>query len=286
VHPYLRRRWGLEKPVYPKPAPEYGPPDELKQVLGRTLGVPLFQEQAMRVAIVAAGFTPDEADKLRRAMATFKHTQGVGAYRERLIGGMARRGYEPELAERVFKQIEGFGSYGFPESHAASFAHLAYASSWLKCHHPAVFAAALLNSQPMGFYAPAQIVRDAQQHAVEVRPVDINASDWDSTLEREMTSADAHAVRLGLRLASGLPEEDGKRIVKARRSGNGAPYGSVEEVARRAGVSRRAIEALAEADAFASLGQGRRAAMWDAKAIERDVPPLLRLAETSLASRG
>ncbi len=286
VHPYLRRRWGLEKPVYPKPAPEYGPPDELEQVLGRTLGVPLFQEQAMRVAIVAAGFTPDEADKLRRAMATFKHTQGVGVYRERLIGGMVRRGYDPELAERVFKQIEGFGSYGFPESHAASFAHLAYASSWLKCHHPAVFAAALLNSQPMGFYAPAQIVRDAQQHAVEVRPVDINASDWDSTLEREMTSADAHAVRLGLRLASGLPEEEGKLIVKARRSGNGAPYGSVEEVARRAGVSRKAIEALAEADAFASLGQGRRAAMWDAKAIERDVPPLLRLAETALGEPG
>jgi error-prone DNA polymerase len=149
-------------------------------------------------------------------MATFKHTQGVGVYRERLIGGMVRRGYDPELAERVFKHIEGFGSYGFPESHAASFAHLAYASSWLKCHHPAVFAASLLNSQPMGFYAPAQIVRDAQQHAVEVRPVDINASDWDSTLEREMTSADAHAVRLGLRLASGLPEEEGKLIVKAR----------------------------------------------------------------------
>jgi error-prone DNA polymerase len=282
VHPYLRRRWGLEKPVYPQPAPEHGPPDELKQVLGRTLGVPLFQEQAMRVAIVAAGFTPDEADKLRRAMATFKHTQGVGVYRERLIGGMVQRGYDPELAERVFKQIEGFGSYGFPESHAASFAHLAYASSWLKCHHPAVFAAALLNSQPMGFYAPAQIVRDAQQHAVEVRPLDINASDWDSTLERELTSADDHALRLGLRLASGLAEEEGRLIVKARHTGNGAPYGSVEEVARRAGVSRKAIEALAEADAFASLGQGRRAAMWDAKAIERDVPPLLRLAENSL----
>jgi error-prone DNA polymerase len=282
VHPYLRRRWGQEKPVYPQPSLEHGPPDELKQVLGRTLGVPLFQEQAMRVAIVAAGFTPDEADKLRRAMATFKHTGGVSAYREKLIGGMVRRGYDPELAERVFKQIEGFGSYGFPESHAASFAHLAYASSWLKCHHPAVFAAALLNSQPMGFYAPAQIVRDAQQHAVEVRPLDINASDWDSTLERELTSADDHALRLGLRLASGLAEEEGRLIVKARRSGNGAPYGSVEEVARRAGVSRKAIEALAEANAFASLGQGRRAAMWDAKAIERDVPPLLRLAENSV----
>jgi error-prone DNA polymerase len=281
VHPYLRRRWKLEEPVYPQPSPEHGDPDELKNVLGRTLGVPLFQEQAMRVAIVAAGFTPGEADDLRRAMATFKYTQGVGVYRDRLIGGMTRRGYDPELAERVFKQIEGFGSYGFPESHAASFAHLAYASSWLKCHHPAVFAAALLNSQPMGFYAPAQIVGDARKHDVEVRPLDINASDWDCTLEPETRRADRHALRLGLRLASGLPEEDGRLIVKVRHSGNGSPYGSVEEVARRTGISRKAIEALAEADAFASLGSTRRAAMWEAKAIERDVPPLLRLAESS-----
>jgi error-prone DNA polymerase len=251
VHPYLRRRWGLEKPVYPKPAPEHGDADELEKVLGRTLGVPLFQEQAMRVAIVAAGFTPSEADDLRRSMATFKHTGGVSSYHDRLVGGMVRRGYEPALAERVFKQIEGFGSYGFPESHAASFAHLAYASSWLKCHHPAVFAAALLNSQPMGFYAPAQIVRDAQQHGVEVRPLDINASDWDCTLEPEMRSADEHALRLGLRLAAGLSEEEGKLVVQVRRPGNGSPYGSVEEVARRGGLSRRAIEALAEADAFA-----------------------------------
>ena len=282
VHPYLRRRWNLEKPVYPGPSPEHGDLNELKKVLGRTLGVPLFQEQAMRVAIVAADFTPDEADKLRRAMATFKHTQGVGVYRERLIGGMVRRGYDPDLAERVFKQIEGFGSYGFPESHAASFAHLAYASSWLKCHHPAVFAAALLNSQPMGFYASAQIVRDAQQHAVEVRPLDINASDWDCTLEREMKSTDEHALRLGLRLASGLSKEEGCKVVEARGAGNGSPYGSVEEVARRTGISRRAIEALAEADAFASLGASRRAAMWDAKAIEREVPSLLRLPESAL----
>jgi error-prone DNA polymerase len=278
VHPYLRRRRGQEKPEYPKPSPEHGPPDELEKVLGRTLGVPLFQEQAMRVAIVAAGFTPSEADDLRRAMATFKHTQGVGAYRERLIGGMVRRGYDPELAERVFKQIEGFGSYGFPESHAASFAHLAYASSWVKCHHPAVFAAALLNSQPMGFYAPAQIVRDAKNHGVEVRPVDINASEWDSTLEPELRSADEHALRLGLRLTSGLSEDEGRLIVKARRAGNGSPYVSVEDVARRAGVSRRAIAALAEADAFASIGSDRRTAIWDAKAVEDDVPPLLRLA--------
>ena len=284
VHPYLRRRWGLEKPVYPRPSPEHGDPDELEKVLGRTLGVPLFQEQAMRVAIVAAGFTPNEADELRRAMATFKHTQGVGVYRERLVGGMVRRGYDPELADRVFRQIEGFGSYGFPESHAASFAHLAYASSWLKCHHPTVFAAALLNSQPMGFYAPAQIVRDAREHEVEVRPLDVNASDWDCTLEPEPRSADEHALRLGLRLAAGLSEEEGRLVVRARRSGNGSPFASVEEVARRAGVSRRAIEALAAADAFAGLGAGRRAAMWDAKAIECDVPPLLRLAaENALA---
>ncbi|WP_158746726.1 error-prone DNA polymerase [Acidisphaera sp. L21] len=283
VHPYLRRRWGQEEPVYPQPSPEFGDPDELKKVLGRTLGVPLFQEQAMRVAIVAAGFTPNEADQLRRAMATFKHTQGVGVYHDRLVGGMVRRGYDPELAERVFKQIEGFGSYGFPESHAASFAHLAYASSWLKCHHPAVFAAALLNSQPMGFYAPAQIVGDAKKHEVLVRPLDINASDWDSTLEPEIRSADKHALRLGLRLASGLAEEEGRLIVKIRRSGNGSPYGSVEEVARRTGVSRKAMEALAEADAFASIGASRRAAMWDAKAIERDIPPLLRLAESALS---
>ncbi|MHB0726986.1 error-prone DNA polymerase [Roseomonas mucosa] len=277
VHPYLRRRWDLEKPEYPRPSAEYDQ-DELKKVLGRTLGVPLFQEQAMRVAIVAAGFTPEEADKLRRAMATFKHTQGVAEYRDRLVGGMVRRGYDPELAERVFKQIEGFGSYGFPESHAASFAHLAYASAWVKRHHPTVFAAALLNSQPMGFYAPAQIVRDARQHGVLVRPVDVNASDWDCTLEPDARSAEEHALRLGLRLAAGLAEEEGRRIAKVRRAGNGSPYASVEEVARRAAVSRRAIEALAEADAFASLGASRRTAMWEAKAIEREVPPLLLLA--------
>ena len=277
VHPYIRRRWGLKQPEYPRPSAEHDQ-DELKKVLGRTLGVPLFQEQAMRVAIVAADFTPAEADDLRRAMATFKYTQGVAVYRDRLVGGMVKRGYDPELAERVFKQIEGFGSYGFPESHAASFAHIAYASAWVKRHHPTVFAAALLNSQPMGFYAPAQIVRDARQHGVLVRPVDVNASDWDSTLEPDPRSAEEHALRLGLRLVAGLAEEEGRRIARERRAGNGSPYGSVEEVARRAAVSRRAIEALAEADAFASLGASRRDAMWDAKAIERDVPPLLLLA--------
>ncbi|UFN51668.1 error-prone DNA polymerase (plasmid) [Roseomonas sp. OT10] len=284
VHPYLRRRWGDEKPVYPSPAAEHGPPDELKQVLGRTLGVPLFQEQAMRVAIVAAGFTPGEADQLRRAMATFKYTQGVAAYRDRLVGGMVRRGYDPDLALRVFQQIEGFGSYGFPESHAASFAHLAYASAWLKCHHPGIFAAALLNSQPMGFYAPAQIVRDAQAHRVSVRPLCVNASDWDCTLEPERRGAEGLALRLGLRLAAGLAAEDGKRVAEARRAGNGSPYASVDEVVRRAGVGRRAIEALAEADAFAGLGLDRRAAMWDARGVEAEVPPLLRLAAQAAAA--
>ena len=280
VHPYLRRRWGQEQVVYPQPSPEHGDPDELEKVLGRTLGVPLFQEQAMRVAIVAAGFTPSEADDLRRAMATFKYTQGVGVYRDRLIGGMVRRGYDPSLAERVFRQIEGFGSYGFPESHAASFAHLAYVSSWLKCHHPAVFAAALLNSQPMGFYAPAQIVRDAAAHGVEIRPLDINASDWDCTLEPARHSADGHALRLGLRMTAGLSEAEGRQIVQARRSGNGSPYDSVEEVARRSGAGRKALEALAAADAFANLRVKRRAALWEAKAIQSDEPPLLRLANT------
>lgn len=197
----------------------------------------------MRVAMVAADFTPEEADQLRRAMATFKHTQGVGEYRERLIGGMVRRGYHPELAERVFKQIEGFGSYGFPESHAASFAHLAYASSWLKCHHPTVFAAALLNSQPMGFYAPAQIVRDAREHGVSIRPLDVNASVWDCALEPEQQSAEGYALRLGLRLAQGLSTQDGQQIVKARSGGNGSPFASPEEVVRRANIGRKAMEA-------------------------------------------
>ena len=279
VHPYLRRRWGQEKPEYPKPSPEHGPPDELEKVP---------RPHARRAAVSGAGDA--RGDRRRRLHAgrgrrpasrdgDFQAYPGSGSvHRERLIGGMVRRGYEPELAERVFKQIEGFGSYGFPESHAASFAHLAYASSWVKCHHPAVFAAALLNSQPMGFYAPAQIVRDAQNHNVEVRPVDINASEWDCTLEPELRSADEHALRLGLRLTSGLSEDEGRLIVKARRAGNGSPYVSVEDVARRAGVSWRAIAALAEADAFASIGSDRRTAIWDAKAVEDDVPPLLRLA--------
>jgi error-prone DNA polymerase len=195
VHPYLRRREGLEPVVYPKP--------ELEQVLGKTLGVPLFQEQAMRVAIVCAGFTPGEADQLRKSMATFKFTGGVSAFRDKLIAGMVANGYEQEFAAQTFRQLEGFGSYGFPESHAASFALIAYASSWVKCWHPDVFCAALLNSQPMGFYAPAQIVRDAQAHGVEIQPICVNASRWDCTLE-PTDDEGLFAVRLGMRMVKGL----------------------------------------------------------------------------------
>ena len=190
VHPYLRRREGKEPVAFPKP--------ELEKVLGKTLGVPLFQEQAMQVAMVAAGFSATEADQLRRAMATFKHTGGVNKFRDKLITGMIDNGYDAEFAERTFRQLEGFGSYGFPESHAASFALIAYASSWMKCHHPDVFCAAILNAQPMGFYSPAQLVRDARQHGVEVRPIDVNASAWDCTLEP--LNQNRSAVRLGLRM--------------------------------------------------------------------------------------
>ncbi len=237
VHPYLRRREGKERPEYPKP--------ELRAVLEKTMGVPLFQEQAMKVAIVGAGFTPVEADQLRRAMATFKLTGGVSHFYDKLVGGMVARGYPLDFAERTFKQIEGFGSYGFPESHAASFAKIAYASCWMKHHHPDVFCAALLNAQPMGFYAPAQIVQDARKHGVEVRPASINDSHWDCTLES--TAGPNMAVRLGFRQVRGLANIHGAAIVAAR--GPGA-YGSVEEVWRRAGVPRVAIERLAEADAF------------------------------------
>ncbi|AYG64437.1 hypothetical protein CCGE525_37515 (plasmid) [Rhizobium jaguaris] len=207
VHPYLRRREGKEKVDYPKP--------ELENVLGKTLGVPLFQEQAMRVAIECAGFTPGEADQLRRAMATFKHNGGVSKFGQKLIAGMVANGYEREFAEKTFKQLERFGSYGFLESHAASFALIAYASSWLKCWHPDVFCAALLNAQPMGFYAPAQIVRDARNHGVEVRPVCVNASLWDCTLEPK-NDEDRFAVRLGLRMVKGLANAAAAAIVAAR----------------------------------------------------------------------
>jgi error-prone DNA polymerase len=265
VHPYLRRKWKQEPVIYPAPSPDHGEPDELERVLGKTLGVPLFQEQTMRLAIVAAGFTAEEADQLRRAMATFKLTGGVVRYRDKLVTGMVRRGYERGFAERVFQQIEGFGSYGFPESHAASFAHLVYASAWVKCHHPAVFACALLNSQPMGFYAPAQIVRDAREHGVAILAIDVNASDWDSSLEPQATSAGGLALRLGLRLVTGLQEAEARAILAARRARNGAPFASVEDATWRAGAGQRALEALAGADAFAGTGASRRRASWDAR---------------------
>lgn len=265
VHPYLRRRSGQERVTYPTPT--HGEPNELYQVLHKTLGVPLFQEQAMRIAIVAAGFTHDEADQLRRAMATFKMNGKVDRYRDKLVSGMVRRGYTQDFAERLFKQIEGFGDYGFPESHAASFALLVYASAWVKCHHPAVFACALINSQPMGFYAPAQLVRDAREHGVAIRPVDVNASAWDCTLEPEAESANGLALRLGLRMVASLSEEDAEAIVDARHARNGAPFASVEELARRSNIGRRALDALAAADAFAGLGAERRHAAWDARGV-------------------
>ncbi|MGD9810437.1 MAG: error-prone DNA polymerase [Sphingobium sp.] len=265
VHPYLRRR-NKEEPVeFPAPAPPH-PPAELHDVLGKTFGVPLFQEQAMKLAIVAAEFSPDEANGLRRAMATFRNLGTIDRFREKLIGGMTARGYEKEFAERCFRQIEGFGSYGFPESHAQSFARLVYVSAWIKCHHPAVFAAALLNSQPMGFYAPAQLVRDAREHGVEVRGVDVNASDWDSTLERrpeESGRGVAFALRLGLRQIGGFRQEWARAIMAARAAGG--CFATVEALARRADLPPRALRLLADADAMRSLGLDRRAALWEAR---------------------
>ncbi len=263
VHPYLRRRAGLEKIDYPTP--------ELRRVLGKTLGVPLFQEQAMRVAIECAGFTPGEADMLRKSMATFKHTGGVSKFRDKLISGMVARGYEREFAERTVRQLEGFGSYGFPESHAASFALIAYASAWLKCWHPDVFCAALLNSQPMGFYAPAQIVRDARNHGVEVRPVCVNASRWDCTLETTATEG-RFAVRLGLRMVKGLANAHAAAIIAAREA---RPFTSIEDLWRRAGVPVAALVHIAEADAFRpAFGLARREALWEIRALRDEELPL------------
>ncbi len=284
VHPYLRRRDGKEDSRAPTPA--------LEKILHRTHGVPLFQEQVMKIAMVAADFTADEADELRRAMATFKKAGTIQNYREKFVGGMLRNGYRAEFAERCFKQIEGFANYGFPESHAASFALLVYVSAWLKCHYPAAFAAALLNSQPMGFYAPAQIVRDATDHGVRVRGADVNLSNWDSELERggrDLTQAadfdtnrkraiHGPILRLGLRQVDGAPEDEIQRLVALRDGG----YASVEDLWRRAGVSARTLNRLAEADAFRSLGLDRRQALWAVKALgeaplplfaELDMPP-------------
>ncbi|NIZ60339.1 error-prone DNA polymerase [Sedimentitalea sp. CY04] len=259
VHPYIRRRNGEEKVTLPS--------DALGDVLGKTMGVPLFQEQAMQIAIVGAGFTPEQADRLRRSLATFKKHGNVSEFRTLFLRGMARNGYETDFAERCFSQIEGFGSYGFPESHAASFALLVYASAWIKCHHPGIFACSLLNAQPMGFYAPAQIVRDAREHGVEVRPICINASFWDNVMEPD--GRGGLALRLGLRQIKGLREEDAGWLTAAR--GNG--YTEIDDVWRKAGLAPGVIERLAEADAFAALGMKRREALWAAKAIA-SVKPL------------
>lgn len=266
VHPYLRRREGKERITYPT--------EELRRVLEKTLGVPLFQEQAMRVAIECAGFSASEADMLRRAMATFKLTGGVSHFRDKLIDGMLARGYERHFAEQTFSQIEGFGSYGFPESHAASFALIAYASSWMKCHHPDVFCAALLNAQPMGFYAPAQIVRDARNHGVEVRPIDVNHSRWDCTLEPH--GGRYLAVRMGLRYTNGLKNEDAAAIIRARGD---EPYDSVEEIQRRAGVSGRTLDRIGHARGFGSLKLSRREGLWNVKGLGEEALPLFAAAD-------
>lgn len=258
VHPYLRRREKLEPVIFPKP--------ELEDVLGKTLGVPLFQEQAMKVAIVAAKFSPDDADRLRRAMATFKESGHVEKLRDKLIEGMVANGYERDFAERCYRQIEGFGTYGFPESHAVGFAKLVYISAWLKWKHPDVFACALINSQPMGFYAPAQIVRDAREHGVEVREADINHSDWDCTLER--LAGGRHALRLGLRLVRGFGEDDARKLTKQR----GAGYADIRDLWRRSGLDSAALGRLAAGDAFRSLGLDRRRAEWAVRGLGSATP--------------
>ena len=288
VHPYLRRRNGEERVAFPS--------QELRQVLGKTLGVPLFQEQAMRIAIVAAGFSPSESDALRRAMATFRKSGQIHSFRAKMVEGMVARGYERGFAERCFSQIEGFGEYGFPESHAASFALLVYVSAWLKCHYPATFACALLNSQPMGFYAPAQIVRDAREHGVEARPVDVNHSAWDCTLEPagaglrdgaehppsppstlplplgEGGCGGAMALRLGFRQIKGFREEDAERLLAARGRG----YGDVPDLWRRSGLGPPALERLADADAHGSMGLDRRSALWAVRGLGPAPLPLFR----------
>lgn len=258
VHPYLKRRQGIEPVSYLKEA--------LRPALERTHGVPIFQEQVMQIAIIAAGFTPGEADALRRAMAAWKRKGNLEPYHRKIVDGMRARDYPPEFAEQIFEQIKGFGEYGFPESHAASFAHLVYASSWLKCHEPAIFLAALLNSQPMGFYPPAQLVQDARRHGVTVLPIDATASGWEASLEApsgQASPGNQPAVRLGLSLVRGLGEAAARRIEAARAAG---PFASVDELARRAQLERRDLTALAAANALAALAGNRRDALWQAVA--------------------
>ncbi|RQR63613.1 error-prone DNA polymerase [Burkholderia sp. Bp9126] len=265
VHPYLKRRQGIEEVSYPK--------EDLKPALERTKGVPIFQEQVMQIAMIAAGFTPGEADELRRAMAAWKRKGNLEQYHRRIVDGMRERDYPPEFAEQIFEQIKGFGDYGFPESHAASFAHLVYASSWLKCHEPAIFLAALLNSQPMGFYAPAQLVQDAKRHGVTILPIDATVSGWEASLEALPGEVPPHgrpAVRLGLSLVRGLGEAAARRIEAACAAG---PFENVDALARRAQLERRDLEALAAANALATLAGHRRDALWQAVAAapERDL---------------
>ena len=255
VHPYLRRRLGYEKIIYPS--------DELKQVLQRTLGVPLFQEQAMQIAIVAAGFSGSEADQLRRAMATFRRNDLIHTFKERMIKGMVERGYQEEFATRCFRQIEGFGTYGFPESHAASFALLVYASAWIKCHYPDVFICALLNAQPMGFYSPAQLVAEAKRSGVEVRPIDINNSQWDCSLES--TGHSRHALRLGMRQVKGLKRYEAERLTASRH----IAYQDINDLIRKSDISIYGLESLARADAFHSIGLTSRQALWEIKKLAR-----------------
>ncbi len=266
VHPYLRRRAGLEPVVYPS--------DAVRSVLERTLGVPIFQEQVMQLAVVAAGFTPGESDQLRRAMAAWKRKGGLGHFEARLIGGMRERGYSDDFAQAIYRQMLGFGEYGFPQSHAASFALLVYVSAWLKCHEPAAFTAALLNSQPMGFYAPAQLVRDAREHGVTVLPADVNASDADATLE----GAHGSALRLGLRGIRGLKAEVMERVVAMRAQGS---YTSVQELAERATLTQSDLATLAAGGALASLAGHRHRAVWQASGVMAPTPlfPSPRVAE-------
>jgi len=266
VHPYLRRRNGAETVTYPSPAPEHGPPDELYEVLKKTNGVPLFQEQAMRLAMVAAKFSDREANGLRRAMATFRNVGTIHRFEGLMVERMVARGYERDFAQSCFEQIKGFGSYGFPESHAAAFAQLVYVSSWLKHHHPAAFACALLNSQPMGFYAPAQIVRDAQENGVEARAVDVNHSFYDNTLERREDGA--LALRLGFRQVDGMGEAEAAKLIAHRAFG----YLSAEELSDEAGLSARTLRQLADADAFRSIRQDRREALWAVRRLPDDDP--------------
>ena len=292
VHPYLRRRNGIEKEHYPSPSPDRGDKDELYNVLHKTLGVPLFQEQAMRIAIEAAKFTSEEANGLRRSMATFRNVGTIGKFEDKMIGNMIARGYDPEFAKNCFEQIKGFGSYGFPESHAASFAQLVYVSSWLKYWHPDAFCCGLLNSQPMGFYAPAQIVGDARKNGVEVREIDVSFSYAQTTMEEQ--SGKYHAVRLGFRQIDGFkwadPDEEflrqksgkpkaedwAERIVAARQR---RPFTSLEDFARDTGLPKRALILLADADAFRSIGLDRRAALWAVRRLPDDVPlPLFEIA--------